>query len=135
MFSLAADTGNPGLLAREAKIDRRSMRDDSRLMSWIRKNADRLLLGLVGVAVLVIAIAKDQIGLAFLGGGLLFGGVVLHRASRVRIGTEGIEAEFEKLKQEVDTLAIRTALADLLARGDQVANNLLIVQVASSISW
>jgi hypothetical protein len=130
MFSLAADTGNPGLLAREAKIDRRSMRDDSRLMSWIRKNADRLLLGL-----LVIAIAKDQIGLAFLGGGLLFGGVVLHRASRVRIGTEGIEAEFEKLKQEVDTLAIRTALADLLARGDQVANNLLIVQVASSISW
>ena len=109
------------------------MRDDLRV-SWVRQNADRLLLSLAGITVFVVAVGiRDQEGLAIvvavLGVALTILGVLLPRVRTFSVGSSGIEARFGDIERKVDTLPIRTALANLVARGDQVANALLVVQV------
>jgi hypothetical protein len=99
----------------------------------VRENSKRLVLAAAGVAILVLAfLLRDRqglaIALAFLGGGLFFVGIVLPEASFVRIGARGFEAQLGRIEQKVDTLPIRTALADFLQQGDHVANALRLAR-------
>jgi hypothetical protein len=99
------------------------------------QNVDRILLALAGIAVLVVTIViRDSQALAsvmaVLGVALLILGILLPRVRAFSIGSKGIEAHLGRIEAKVDMLRlpIRTALANLIARGDQVANALLVAQ-------
>lgn len=104
----------------------RRLRDDVRVTS-------RILLALVGIAVFVVAIfVRDLQALAgilsVLGVGAVALGILLPRVRGFDLGVKGLKADLGRIEHKVDTLPIRTALANLVARGDQVANAVLVAQ-------
>lgn len=63
--------------------------------------------------------------LVVLGIGLFVLGVILHRVRAFSVGPKGIDARLDRIESKVDRMAIRAALANLVAEGDRVLKGLL----------
>lgn len=102
-------------------------------LAWLRENANRVVLCTAGVVLLILAVLiRGQQGLAIaslaLGVGMFALGVVLPRVSDFSISLKGFSARLQRLEDKIDGLAIRTALANFVAAGDQLANALAIAR-------
>jgi hypothetical protein len=101
-------------------------------LAWLRDNADRVVLCTLGVALLVLAVLVQETPFAFLGLVVFVLGVFGRQLKAFSIGPKGLFAQLnprgQQNAQKTDGPAIRNALANFVAAGDQLANALSVAR-------